>query len=90
MIVTGEQVKKAMTDAGVNSVDHHKCGFCGYMTKYIRRGETLYFDAGCYCTPGNDLQIREWDEAAEWINMQNPIAAPALAEKFGYKEGCSN
>lgn len=86
MEVTGEKVKAAMIAHGINTVDHHPCAICEYMTRYIRRGDMLYFDAGCYCTNGNNLWGRSWEEAAEWINEQDPTDAPALAAKFGIVE----
>jgi hypothetical protein len=70
-MITGEQVKQAMIAAKIRKVDHHDCGVCGYMTRYLRDGEDLYFDAGCYCTYGSEPAPRSWDSAAEWINMQS-------------------
>lgn len=73
MQVTGEQVKAAMIAANITHVDHHDCGGCGYMTRYLREGDALLFDSGCYCGMRGveNLQSREWQSAADWINMQS-------------------
>jgi hypothetical protein len=81
---TAEQVEKSMIDNNIESVDHHNCSLCGYMTKYIRQGESLYFDAGCDCTGGETLYQRDFEDAADWINMQsNAEVKEQLAKKFG-------
>lgn len=71
--VTGEQVKAAVIAANIEYVDHHDCGGCGYMTQYLREGDRLYFDPGCYCSRYGPTMtgLRTWDDAAEWINMQS-------------------
>lgn len=81
--VTGDEVRQAMTEAGIDRVDHHDCGLCGYMTAYIRRSEALYFDRGCDCSWGG-WEERSWDDAAEWINMQSDDQSRAkLRTAFG-------
>ena len=86
MNVTADHVRDAMIAKNINEVPYHRCGVCGYLTKYIRRGDMLYFDAGCYCTDANNLEIREWQSAADWINMQSPVNAPLWAACFGIIE----
>lgn len=81
--VTGEEVQAAMIKAGITRVDHHKCGACNYMVKYLREGDQLFFDSSCLCS-SSALQPRAWDDAAEWINMQsNPGVSEKLALQFG-------
>lgn len=82
-MITGEQVKNAMIAAGIEKADHHKCGICGYMTAYLRDGDQLFFDPGCYCSDGF-IQLRGWESPAEWINMQTNLEGKKrVAEKFG-------
>ena len=84
MKVTGEEVKAAMIAAGIACVDHHDCSFCGYTTGYFRDGANLYFDPGCSCTPGAKPELRDWNDAADWINMQSdPAWRDRIAERFG-------
>lgn len=84
-MITGEQVKQAMIAASIESVDHHKCGFCGFMTRFIRVDDRLFFDAGCYCTRrSHSFEPRSFDDAAYWINMQSsPDVRERLAASFG-------
>jgi len=70
-LVTGEQVREAMMSANITRVDHHPCGICGFMVHYFREGDLLYFDPGCSCVAGNGPELRPWDDAAAWINMQS-------------------
>jgi hypothetical protein len=86
MTVTGEQVREAAMKAGITRIDHHDCGGCGYMCNYqIVRGQ-LYFDPGCDCSRYGPAQIepREWESAARWINMQSrPEIRAKIAANFG-------
>ena len=83
MKVTAEQVKAAMIAADITRVEHHECSMCGYMTAYLREGEELYFDPGCYCTDGAGPEMRLWDDPAHWINMQDEEWSRKIADKFG-------
>lgn len=87
-MVTGTQVREAMVAANIVQVEHHRCGVCRYMTKYVRDGDLLFFDVGCNCTySGEQLESRLWDSAAQWINMQsNPDIRSKLARSFGVQE----
>jgi hypothetical protein len=70
--VTGEEVLAAMKAANITEVEHHDCGGCGYMTKYLRDGDSLFFDPGCWCSRYGAAypEPREWSNASDWINMQ--------------------
>lgn len=82
--VTADEVKGAMIAANIENVDHHDCGICGFMCRFIRTGDALYFDPGCHCTGGSPLELRPWQDAADWINMQSdPEWRAKIAEKFG-------
>lgn len=83
--VTADQLKDAMIEKGIFVVDHHPCGLCGYMTKYVRSGNRIWFDRGCDCMGnGQNFETRSWQDAANWINMQsNPAVQQRLAREFG-------
>lgn len=84
-MITGKQVAEAMEAANIQYVDHHPCGFCGYMTRFVRVGNVLFFDIGCHCTyRGETLEPRPFDDVANWINMQSePEIRTRLAASFG-------
>lgn len=72
MIVTAEEVKAAMVAANITRVNSHECGGCGSMVFYSREGERLFFNPACNCSSRwSPSEPREWDDAAEWINMQS-------------------
>ena len=80
---TGDEVEAAMKAAGIARVEHHACSLCGYMTSYVIEGGRLYFDSGCNCSWGG-WRPAQFDEAADWINMQDRDDIRAkLAAKFG-------
>jgi ribosomal protein L37AE/L43A len=80
--VTGNQVREAMMAANITQVDHHECGICGEMTFYSREGCNLFFNAGCGCA-WSPPQPREWNDAAEFINMQDAEWQEKLKACFG-------
>jgi len=89
-MVTAEQVKDAVQKAGIDRIDHHDCGGCGYMTAYLVNDGKLYFDPGCDCSRYGPRypDERDWQDAADWINMQKRTGeygdvAARVAAKFG-------
>lgn len=82
-MITADEVKNAMIAQGIERVDHHDCGICGGMVAYVREGENLYFDPHCGCAGYGPLEPRTWEDAADWINMQNAEWQQKIAAKFG-------
>lgn len=87
-MVTGEQVRAAVQKANIQQVEHHDCSICGYMTRYLIKGDQLYFDPGCDCGVRRTPEPRTWASAAEWINMQQRTGkwgdvGAKIAAKFG-------
>jgi len=81
--VTGAEVKAAMMEKNISVVKHHDCCICGVWVEYKRHEERLFFDSSCGCL-GSDPEPREWDDAADWINMQsNPDNKKEIAARFG-------
>lgn len=84
MTVTARDVREAMEANGITYVEHHDCTICGYMTNYHVVDGELYFDPGCYCTRADAVRRASFQDAADWINMQdNEDVRRRLAEKFG-------
>lgn len=80
---TGAHVRQACLAAGITRIDHHRCGCCNVMVAYLVRDGLLYFDSGCGCSD-SDPTLRDWSDAAEWINMQtNPEHKDRLRIAFG-------
>ena len=85
MKVTADQVRDAALAAGVKFVESHPCSFCGVVVGYHIRDGELYFDSGCDCCYNpNSCQPRDWQSAADWINMQSHEEhALRIAKAFG-------
>lgn len=82
--ITGDQVRAAVLAAGISFVNHHECGLCGVMVRYLIEGDRLYFDPSCDCCRGNGPELHSWDRAAERINMQSREECRVkIAAKFG-------
>lgn len=80
--LTGDQVKAAMIAAELDFAGFSHCSMCGYITRFLRDGENLLFDGGCYCV-SYPPDPRTWDSAADLINMQNDEWKVKLADGFG-------
>ena len=83
-MITGQKIKEAMIAKGIDRVNHHDCGLCGDMVFYSRIGEQLYFNSGCGCSRyWTPPEPQSWDDAANWINMQNDEWRGKLSQQFG-------
>lgn len=82
-MVTADEVKNAMIANGIQEVEHHDCAICGGMVGYVRRGEQLFFNPHCGCAGSGSLEPRSWQDATDWINMQNAEWQVKIAAKFG-------
>lgn len=83
-MITAEQIRDAMIAADITYVSHHECGCCGSMVSYTRIDKQLFFNPGCDCS-WTPPQPREWQDAAEWINMQSTQEVKdELAALFGF------
>lgn len=82
--VTGDQVKAAVLAAGLQTIDLRSCGLCGTMLFYSVRGDQIFYNPACDCTP----EPRTWDDPAQTINMQTRSgphgdAGARMALRFG-------
>lgn len=83
-MVTADQVKRAMAHSNITHVNHHACGICNSMTAYVIHKDKLYYDSSCNCTYDGRPEQRSFQDAADWINMQdNPDVIADLYKKFG-------
>lgn len=90
-MVTAQQVKDAVIAAGVTEVLHHDCAVCGEWVRYIIHRENLYFVPSCGCSWTPYPELREWQDAADWINMQtNENVRSELMKRFGITESLIN
>ncbi len=88
MSITAAQLKAAAFGAGKTRIEHHECTFCHYPCAYLIAGEVLYFDAGCDCGISTPPEAREWQSAADWVNMQStPEGQARVAARFGLHLG---
>ena len=55
---------------GIIQWHSHNCTFCEYPVGYHFSGEDVYYDNGCDCTCGQNLNERSWEDVAERYNMQ--------------------
>lgn len=91
-MITGEDVKKAMKEAGLSRIVVRDCSMCSYPLAYVVKGDDLYFDRGCWCgTKGvGPLAKISWNDPASMINMQSREEhRQELMIKFGFKKGPS-
>lgn len=83
-MVTAEQVRAAVLAAGIVEIPHHDCAACGEWVRYIVHRESLYFDPSCGCAWTPFPEPREWQNAADWINMQSSDNVRSeLMKRFG-------
>ena len=85
MSITGQQVKDAVLAAGLTSIPHHACSICGCMTTYSISSGHIWYNPTCSCASYRSwLQPRTWQDAADWINMQeNEMARTEIMQRFG-------
>jgi hypothetical protein len=84
-----EDFKAAAAEWSIGKWDHHDCGGCGYMCKYVfaRDGGTVWFDPGCDCT-WVGWQERSWQEVADHYNRQyTPAVLDRMAKFWHFPEG---
>lgn len=84
MPVTAQEVRDACLACGTGlSIQHHKCSLCDCWVHYQVENGELFFAPGCGCS-WSPMEPREWQDAADWINVQdNDKARNAIRAKFG-------
>lgn len=86
--VTGEQVQQAVRAAGIKWITSHDCSICGKDVGWVTDGHDLAYQSACNCS-WSPTERREWDDAAQSINMQTRKSeshgdiAATVAKGFG-------
>lgn len=90
---TGEDFKKAAKISNPFSWHIHDCSICGYPCGYVFSLDLVVaYDSRCYCTKFSDMpmELRSWDDVANYYNMQTNQSYIAEMNKFwGFKESSS-
>jgi len=68
---TAEDFEKQAELKGITTWESHDCSMCGYVVGYEFHGKDVYYDNGCDCTNGRNLNTRTWEDVAERYNIQS-------------------
>lgn len=79
---TGLDFKNAVEKHGITEWHIHNCSICGYDCGYRFINGDVYYDNGCYCTCGENLNSRTWDDVANQYNMQDNTNVIAKMDKL--------
>jgi hypothetical protein len=83
-MITAAQVQAAVLSKQITKIDHHRCSLCNHMVYYLVIGGELFFNPGCDCK-WEDPEPRDWQDAANFINMQtNEIIRSQLMKQWGF------
>ena len=85
--VTTEMIRTAIKNTGKEFFPVRECSICNTSIGYVLYGDFFGYDSSCGCTTwASDPQKRDWDDAADLINMQtNPTAKVRIAAVFGFE-----
>lgn len=61
---------KAQREKNISRWVIHRCSMCNYGCAFIFRGNSVFYDAGCDCTYGSDLQEMMWEDVFDHYNAQ--------------------
>lgn len=67
---TGEDFKKQALKHNISYWIMRNCSICDYPLKYVFENGEVYFDSSCNCTNFYNLQLRSWENVANYYNMQ--------------------
>jgi len=63
-----------------------ECWMCNYPLGFHFIDGNVFYDNGCNCTSGRNLNPRTWEQIAEMYNMQsNPKFIKKMDKFFGFK-----
>lgn len=90
MMVTANEVQKAVIDNNINVIPHHECAICGEWVAYEVYNKQLFFNSNCGCSSfWSPVILCSWQDAADFINMQsNPRVRVEIASLFGLTISC--
>lgn len=74
---TIEQVKEAVSKAGIDFIPHHACGICGEVVGYVIEDGNLFFDSTCGCSSyQSPLRPVDWLDSSFLRCLTAAIDAP--------------
>lgn len=80
-----EDFKRQVKAKNITYWHIHDCSLCGYGCGYHFINDEVYYDNGCYCTNGKNLNPRSWEDLAESYNMQtNEGYIKKMDDFFGF------
>ena len=83
--VTGTELRESCESQGIKVIEHHNCSICDVAVSYqVDTHGRIYFCSSCGCASSLP-RLTTWDDAAEFVNMQNDEQKPVLAARFGVK-----
>ena len=83
---TGADFKEQTEKNNITRWDIHKCSMCSYQCSYHFIDGNVFYDNGCDCTSGQNLNPRSWDDVAEQYNIQSyPKVIKKMNEFWGFK-----
>jgi len=68
--VTGEEVREAVLNSGIDYIESHDCGICREYVGYRIIEKCLFWDGSCGCCRTGP-QLRDWSTLSDWVNMQD-------------------
>lgn len=82
-VITADDVRDAVEKKSIMRIDHHKCSMCDHMVFYSVVDGLLFFNGACGCA-WESPQLRSWQSAADYINMQdNETSRLHIMKQFG-------
>lgn len=86
---TAQQMQKAAIENNINDWKIYNCSICDYLCGFIFdiNKEFVIYDNGCNCTGRYFERSSQWDEVADFYNIQsNTKVIAKMNEYWGFKE----
>lgn len=81
---TADDFKQAVEDRGITKWPVHDCSICGYPCGYIFQEGLVGYDSGCDCVNYTNIQLRSYEDVAEFYNRQTHPDYVAIMNKFWF------
>lgn len=83
---TSEDFKTAVAKKNIQFWPIHNCSICEYPCGYVFKDDQVFYDNGCYCTYGQNLNPQDWGDVARQYNMQtNLLHIEEMNKFFGFE-----
>lgn len=88
---TAEEFEAKVSEKGITKWFIHNCSMCQYACGYVFMDGKVYYDNGCYCTNGENLNQRSYEDVAGNYNMQShPNQIKKMDKFWGFKLATKN